>query len=156
MTAIEAGIITPSTKQRLLELEERKIQLENEIARASIEQPLISYDQILYWLELLKNHAIHDEQYGEKLLEIFISKIFLYDNHIKIIYRYTKNENEIDIPMDFDEEFCKTGENTQFISTNNRSDLLPCTRLNKKTFLIFIRNVFCFLSDLLSCYNSSE
>lgn len=130
VAAIEAGIITPSTKQRLLELEERKIQLENEIARASIEQPLISYDQILYWLELLKNHAIHDEQYGEKLLEIFISKIFLYDNHIKIIYRYTKDENEIDIPMDFDEEFCKTGENTQFISTNNRSDLLPCTRLN--------------------------
>ena len=123
-------------------MEERKVQLENEITRASIEQPLISYEQIVYWLELLKNKAVQNEQYGVKLLEIFISKIFLYDNRIKIIYRYTKEAKEIDIPIDFDEKFSKSDENTQLFSTNSCSNLSPITRL-KKLLIILVRSFFC-------------
>lgn len=147
VAAIETGIITPSTKQRLLDLEERKVQLENEITRASIKQPLISYEQIAYWLELLKNKVVQNEQYGVKLLEIFISKIFLYDNRIKIIYRYTKEAKELDIPMDFDEKFSKTDENTLFFSTDSRSNLAPITRSTK--LLIFLVRSFFYLYPYL-------
>ena len=39
----------------------------------------------------------------EKLVDIFVSKIYLYDDSLKIIYRYTQdNYDSVEIPMDTD------------------------------------------------------
>lgn len=96
LTAIEAGIITPTTKERMMELEDRKTQLILEIEQEQIEKPLISYEQIVYYLQHMKNSNTK-----EKLVDIFVSKIYLYDDSLKIIYRYTQdNYDSVEIPVD--------------------------------------------------------
>ena len=49
LSAIEQGIFTPSTKQRLEELEMQKKDLEIEIAQESITRPKLDRDQIKFW-----------------------------------------------------------------------------------------------------------
>ena len=48
LNAIEQGIITPSTKQRLEELEQRKQNLQIEIAKENIKKPVLTKKQILF------------------------------------------------------------------------------------------------------------
>lgn len=96
LAAIEAGIITPTTRERMMELEDRKTQLILEIEREQIEKPLVSYDQIVYYLQHMKNSKTK-----EKLIDIFVSKIYLYDNSVRVVYRYAgDNCNSVDIPVD--------------------------------------------------------
>ena len=96
LSAIEAGIITPTTKERMLELEDRKTQLILEIEQEQIEKPQVSYEQIVYYLQHMKNSNTK-----EKLVDIFVSKIYLYDDSLKIIYRYTQdNYDSVEIPVD--------------------------------------------------------
>lgn len=98
LTAIEAGIITATTRERMMELEDRKTQLLLEIEQEQIEKPQVSYEQIVYYLQHMKNSNTK-----EKLVDIFVSKIYLYDDSLKIIYRYTQdNYDSVEIPMDTD------------------------------------------------------
>ena len=50
MNAIKQGIITATTKQTLLQLEQDKESLEHSIARERIERPVLSKEQIRLWI----------------------------------------------------------------------------------------------------------
>ncbi len=103
LAAIEAGIITPTTKDRMMELEEQKLQLITSIEKEKIEKPLFSYEQIIYWLTHIK-----EKRTIENLIDIFISKIFLYDNRLELYYHYTDENHYIDnrcFGVDVDNDF---------------------------------------------------
>ena len=55
MTAIEEGIITPTTKDRLNELESEKDAVEGKIAREEMKKPLLTKERIMYWLHSFKS-----------------------------------------------------------------------------------------------------
>lgn len=50
LNAIQAGIFNESTKKRLDELEERKNQLEVSILQEELQHPVLTKEQILFWL----------------------------------------------------------------------------------------------------------
>ena len=50
MTAIEKGIITPTTKKRLNELETIKADIEIKIAKEEIQEQTLTKEHIIYWL----------------------------------------------------------------------------------------------------------
>ena len=49
VSAIEQGIITPATRQRLDELEEQRKALETNILQEQIAKPLLTREQLLFW-----------------------------------------------------------------------------------------------------------
>lgn len=87
--AIEQGIITPSTKQRLDELEGRRSELEIAIAEEKIQQPQLTRDQLTFWLERFRKGDPADPRYRSTFIDVFISAVYLYDDHLKIVCNYT-------------------------------------------------------------------
>ena len=104
LRAIEKGIFNDTTAERMRELEEEKYSLINLIADAEIEQPMITKDQIMYTLDKFRHGDPTDPDFAEKIINIFIRKVFLYDdNRLKIIYTYNDQISENELPSDFAE-----------------------------------------------------
>ena len=89
MKAIEAGIITTSTKKRLLELEERCAALKQGIAAAEIVPPKLSREQLLFIFEKYSGHNADDVNFMRGVIDAFIDKIFLYDDKLVITFNFS-------------------------------------------------------------------
>lgn len=101
MKAIEAGIITDTTKDRLLELEGRRSELKINIAREKLKEDALTRDHVLYWFFMFRDGNIKDENFKKKLVDVFINKIFIYNDKMVIAYNYANNDHIIslsDIP----------------------------------------------------------
>lgn len=88
MNAIEQGILTPSTKERLQELEEEKAHLEQEIATEELERSALSEDQILFFLYQFRDLDLSNENQRQHLVDVFINQIFVFDDHVKFTFNY--------------------------------------------------------------------
>ena len=88
MSAIEAGIFTPTTKSRLMEVEADIAQLERTLAIAKAKNIPIEKEQIIFSLAKYREGDIDDKQYQKKLIDSFIKKVVLYDDRIEIDYYY--------------------------------------------------------------------
>ena len=93
LAAIEAGIITPSTKTRLTELEAERAQIEKGIAQQLISEPSLNRDQVVYFLERFRNGDITDESYRVFLVDTFLNSVYLYDNNKLILLLNYSGEN---------------------------------------------------------------
>ena len=88
LNAIQMGIITPSTKQRLAELEEQKSQLEQQILMEQIKNPVLSREQIAFFIEQYRKTDIHDEVQRQRLIDCFVNAVFVYDDKIVLTFNY--------------------------------------------------------------------
>lgn len=98
--AIEDGIYTPSTKERLLELENECEELNVQIAKESIKKPEITKDHVVYWLEMFRKGNIKDEGFKQRLLDVFVHSVYVYNEKVVIAYNYTDNNHidSVDVP----------------------------------------------------------
>lgn len=97
--AIEAGIFNNTTAARMQQLEEEKLSLLNQIADEETEKPFISKDQILYILDCFRHGDPADESFRERIIDIFVAKIYLYDdNRLQIIYNYNNQTSCSELP----------------------------------------------------------
>lgn len=108
MKAIEQGILTPTTKQRMEELEQRKAELDDAIEMANLSQPNVSKEQVIFWLENLRSFP--EPEFQKQVIETFVNAVYLYDDHVKVVYNYTKNGMDT-VDFEFIEEV-ETKENT--------------------------------------------
>lgn len=88
LNAIQMGIITPSTKQRLAELEEQKNQLEQQILMEQIKNPVLSREQIAFFIDQYRKTDIHDEAQRQRLIDCFVNAVFVYDDKIVLTFNY--------------------------------------------------------------------
>ena len=83
MNAIEQGIFTASTKDRLEELEAIKKDVEGQIAREQMKKPSLTKEHIVFWLLQFKNGDINDITYRRKIIDTFVNSVYLYDENTK-------------------------------------------------------------------------
>lgn len=95
MKAIEAGIITETTGARLRELETEQEDLKIEIEKEKIARPVISREQVIYFLERFKGGNVDDKEYQRYIIDMFVNKVYLYDDKIIITYNYSGDKAEI-------------------------------------------------------------
>lgn len=88
MAAIEAGIFTPTTKNRLMEVEADITQLERTLAIAKAKNISVDKEHFMFSLAKYRNGDINDKQYQKKMIDSFIKKVVLYDDRIEIDYYY--------------------------------------------------------------------
>lgn len=100
LVAIEAGIITQTTKDRMIELEERCAALRRGIAAAEVETPQLTREQLIFLFEKYQNRDISDPEFIMDVIDTFIDKVFVYDDKIVITFNYSDDKTrEVTIPQ---------------------------------------------------------
>lgn len=101
MAAIEAGIITPTTKKRLMELEARSADLSRliEIEKASTVK--IERNQIVCWFNKFKGGNIESQEFRRKIIDTFVTIVYLTDDDLKIGFNYTGKYNSVTVSFDW-------------------------------------------------------
>lgn len=88
LDAIQQGLFNTSAKQRLDDLESRKADLEISIAQEKIEKPMLTHEQIVFWISKFKDGDIDDPVYRKNIVDIFVNSVYLYDDKIVLMYNY--------------------------------------------------------------------
>ncbi len=104
MKAIEAGIITETTRGRLLELESQQTRLTAQIAAAKADIIVIGKDEIKAGLMVFRDGNLASKKFRMKLFNTFLVAVFLYDDRLEIQFSYFGNKAPIAVPMDFSGE----------------------------------------------------
>ena len=88
LNAIQQGILTRSTKERLEELEAARDDLENKIACEKLAKPRISEEFLTFWLHRFRKLDVKQKAHRKMLIDTFVNAIFLYDDKMEITYNY--------------------------------------------------------------------
>ena len=97
VTAIQKGVASNSLMQRLNELEEQKKALEEQILKERATSPLFTKEQFKMALCNFGKIDVSTKEGKAKLIDTFIDRIYLYDNHMKIIYNINGKSEEISL-----------------------------------------------------------
>ena len=96
MTAIEQGIITKNTKERLLQLEQEEAQIQFEISNYNNVSPALTGTHIKYLLsQYQREDNTPDETYNKDIIDCFVYSVHLYDNRLCITYNLTEDGQEL-------------------------------------------------------------
>ena len=88
LNAIQAGVLTNSTKLRLEKLEAQQKELEIRIAEEKIARPRLSENQVRFWLTRFRKLDPNVKSHRETLINAFVNAVYLYDEKVLITFNY--------------------------------------------------------------------
>ena len=97
VAAIEQGILTPSTKSRMEELEQQREELETSVLQEQIETPPITREQILFWFDQFCYGDPADIAFQEKVIDCFVNSIYLFDDRIVVNFSYQEGGHPVSL-----------------------------------------------------------
>lgn len=102
LKAIEQGIITDTTKDRLVALEQRQMQLDGQlkIEEHKLSAPKVTKEHVIYWLEKFKQGDADDEVYRKQVIDTFVQTVIVNENSITIAYNYSGENDIIEVDLD--------------------------------------------------------
>jgi len=112
LNAIQQGIINQSTKARLDDLEMKKSEIEVKILQEEIEQPLLSREQILFWLHKFRGIDTSKREQRQLLIDTFIKAVYLYDDRVVLMFNNREDSKDIalaDIEGSFGSDIISSG-----------------------------------------------
>ncbi len=95
LNAIQAGILTSSTKERLETLETQKKELEAKIAEERLAKPKLSEDFVRFWLTRFRKLDLSQKEQRQALIDTFINAIYLYDDKMLITFNYKEGTETV-------------------------------------------------------------
>ena len=98
LNAIQDGIYTPSTKERLAKLENSKEEIEILIAKEEISKPILPRECIRYWLYELRKLNINSLEARKCLVNTFVNSVVVYKDKIELVFNY--REGTETVPFD--------------------------------------------------------
>jgi len=139
LNAIQQGILTRSTKERLEELENRRDELENRLACEKLAKPKVSAEFMTFWLHRFRKLDVRQQSHRKMLIDTFINAIFLYDDKMVITFNYKEGTKTITF-----------AELQEAISNKNGSDLdclgapeIPETEVSPMKRIASIQDISC-------------
>lgn len=96
LKAVEAGIFNATTKARMDELEEQRVQIAASLERAKLDTGLkLTRDHIRYFLLEFRDMNFEDANCQRRLIDTFINSIFVYDDRVTITFNYSGDNRTI-------------------------------------------------------------
>ena len=96
LNAIQQGIITDSTKERLEELERQKKELSLQITQEELKHPpVFTKEQFLFWFERMRKYDTKKLEHRRRLINSFVNAIFLYDDRITFTFNFKDGSKTI-------------------------------------------------------------
>ena len=97
LNAIQQGVFTKSTKERLEELEANKEEIEKRIALEKIANPKVSEAFLRFWFDKFKRLDISKTEHRKILIDTFINRLYLYDDKLVIGFNYKEGTRTISL-----------------------------------------------------------
>ena len=120
LSAIAAGIVTKSTKEKLLDLEQQSDELERKIAveKARHIQPL-DYEKVKAFLNYFARKQYQNDEEKNEFFNSFIYRVVLFDDCVYIFYN-TSPQTPLKFKLDKDDltelhEYRTNRKSTQFV-----------------------------------------
>lgn len=88
LNAIQMGIITAGTKERLESLEAQQREIANSIAQIELERPIYTKERIVAWISQFKGGNVDDVEYQKQIIDIFLNSIYVYDDKLVFTYNF--------------------------------------------------------------------
>lgn len=143
MKAIEDGLYTRTTKERLEALEIQKDELTAKIADEKLKKPSFNEDFIRFWLMKFRKFDISQKKQRKALIEIFVNAIFLYDDRMLITFNYKDGTQTVR----FEDALTADGVEGKSSDLSSSAGLEQDRRFQKRSsVLIFYSAVFGALS----------
>ena len=95
LNAIQAGILTSSTKERLEALEGQKKDLEAKIAEEKLAKPVMKEEFVRFWLHRFRKLDLSQKEQRQTLVDTFINAIYLYDDKVLITFNYKEGTETV-------------------------------------------------------------
>ena len=97
LNAIQAGILTSSTKDRLEALEAQEKELEIRITEEKLAKPKLSPDFVRFWLTRFRKLNPEIKSHRETLVNTFVNAIYLYDDKVLLTFNYKEGTKIISL-----------------------------------------------------------
>lgn len=88
LNAIQQGIFTASTKERLESLEKQKSELSVQIIKEEMTKPMLSREQVVFWFHRFRKLDTKKLEHRRRLIDSFVNAIFVYDDRITFTFNY--------------------------------------------------------------------
>ncbi len=88
LNAIQMGVLTPSTKERLEALEKQKEDLKISILQTELQKPKYTKEQIVRWISQFKYGDVDSIEYRKRIIDTFVNAVFLFDDKLVITYNF--------------------------------------------------------------------
>ena len=88
LNAIQAGIVTSGTKERLESLEAQKENLQSSILQAQLDRPKYTKEEIVGWILQFRGGNIEDKAYQKEIIDVFLNSIYVYEDRMVFTYNY--------------------------------------------------------------------
>lgn len=95
LTAIEQGIFTASTKDRLLELESEIKDLKDGIALFRANNRPLEKERIIFALQKFRDEKLDSPNFCKVLIDTFVERVTVWDDKIKVDYFYTADGKSV-------------------------------------------------------------
>jgi len=98
VNAIQAGALTPSTTQRLKDLESEKERLGIAICEAKLARPKFSKEYIVQWIKGFQYGDIDNKAYQRRVIDTFVNSVYVYDD--RIVFNYNFKDGTVSLSYD--------------------------------------------------------
>ena len=88
LKAIEEGIITSTTKQRMLELEQTRDEINLKLIKEEMKKPTITKEGLMLWLKQIQTMSLETKEHKQRLIDCFVNAVYLYDDKLVITFNY--------------------------------------------------------------------
>ena len=99
LNAIQMGILTSSTKERLEALEEQRKELQARIAEERLAKPKMKEEFARFWLLRFRKLDMTQPEQRQALVDTFINAIYLYDDKVLITFNYEDAKKQTLVKM---------------------------------------------------------
>jgi len=95
LNAIQMGILTSSTKERLEALEDQRKELQARIAEERLAKPKMKEEFVRFWLLRFRKLDMTQLEQRQALVDTFINAIYLYDDKVLITFNYKEGTETV-------------------------------------------------------------
>ena len=95
LNAIQMGILTSSTKERLEALEGQRKELQARIAEERLAKPKMKEEFVRFWLLRFRKLDMSQPEQRQALVDTFINAIYLYDDKVLITFNYKEGTETV-------------------------------------------------------------
>ena len=88
LNAIQQGVLTSSTKERLEALEMQRDDLKIAVLQAELQKPKYTKEQIVSWIGQFKYGDVNSREYQKRIIDTFVNSLYLFDDRLVITYNF--------------------------------------------------------------------
>ncbi len=95
LEAIEQGILTPTTKQRLDELEVRKEALNTSILEEELKKPVLTREWMRFWFEKFRKGDMRNMEHQRQIIDTFVNSVYVFDDRVVLNFNFTDDAKTV-------------------------------------------------------------